>query len=231
MGQLRAVLGFLLILSVAGVGGGCGKSTYPSADTLTPGIFLEPPERAVLPPGVSPRPIYDQGLRLTKVSEGFRDRLYDDAARYCSIAYGHLVKRRPCDGSEPEEFLNGVTEPRGSELLVTDMARAQVTVMTAVAPELTDGQYAALCDFVYNVGSGNFRTSTLLKAVNGKQYDRVPFQLLRWVKAGGKEWPGLKTRREREIDLFFEGIGRPRAVPPAGEELSPVDIRKGEGGV
>jgi lysozyme len=230
MAQLGAILGFALILFAAGLIGGCGQRTYPSADTLTPGIFLEPPERAVLPPGVSLRPVYDKGLRLTKVSEGFRSELYNDAARYCSIAYGHLVKRQPCDGAEPEEFLNGITEPRGSELLVSDMERAQVTVMTAVEPELTDGQYAALCDFVYNVGSGNFRSSTLRKVVNARQYDRVPSQLGRWVKAGGKEWPGLKTRREREIELFFEGIGMPRAAPPAGEVLSPVDIREGEAG-
>jgi GH24 family phage-related lysozyme (muramidase) len=94
--------------------------------------------------------------------------------------------------------------------------------------ELTDGQYAALCDFVYNVGGGNFRRSTLLKVVNRNDFDEVPFQLRRWVKAGGQVLAGLERRREREIALFFENVEIPRALPPAGVDLTPVDIREGE---
>jgi GH24 family phage-related lysozyme (muramidase) len=210
---------------------GCGgpeEMTFPTEERMTAGIFLEPEERAVLPPGVELRPVFGPGLQLTKVSEGFRSRLYNDAARYCTIAYGHLVKHAPCDGTEPAEFLRGVSEPRGSELLVGDMGLAQVAVMTAVTRELTDGQYAALCDFVYNVGRGNFRRSTLLKVVNAERHDEVPFQFLRWVKAGGRELPGLKARREAEIEMYFDGAV-PRAAPPVGVDLSPVDIRAGEG--
>jgi hypothetical protein len=49
--------------------------------------------------------------------------------------------------------------------------------------------------------------------------------------AGGKELAGLKARREREIDLFFDGLPKPKAPPltRGGEDLSPIDIRKGEG--
>ncbi len=201
---------------------------FPTEDTLTAGIFLEPEGRAVLPQGMELRAVYDKGLGLTKTSEGFRSRLYNDAARYCTIAYGHLVKRASCNGTEPREFLRGVTEPRGEELLVSDMETAQIAVLTAVDVDLTDGQYAALCDFVYNVGGGNFKRSTLLKTVNARRHDQVPYQFRRWVKAGGRELPGLVSRREREIELYFEGIGVPRAAPAEGEDLSPIDIRTGE---
>lgn len=225
------IVGSVLALAAAGLLAGCGGSeetAFPSEDRMTAGIFLEPEERAVLPAGVELRPVFEPGLALTKVSEGFRSRLYNDAVRYCTIAYGHLVKHASCDGTEPREFLRGVSEPRGGELLVGDMERAQITVMTAVTRDLADGQYAALCDFVYNVGSGNFRRSTLLQVVNAGRHDEVPFQFLRWVKAGGRELPGLKARREAEIDLFFEGAV-PRAAPPADVDLSPIDIRAGEG--
>ncbi|WP_373500504.1 lysozyme [Desulfococcus sp.] len=204
-----------------------GSPVYLSVDKITAGIFLEE-ERAVLPPGVELRGIYEKGLKLTKDSEGFRNHLYNDAARYCTIAYGHLVKLAPCDGSEPSHFLDGVTEPEGADLLRDDMETAETVVLTAVDVELTDGQYAALCDFVYNVGGGNFRSSTLRKVVNRKAFGEVPFQLRRWVKAGGREFPGLKTRREREIELFFENMTIPRAVPPADMDLTPIDIREGE---
>ena len=231
MGKIR-IVGSLLALATVGLLVGCeraAQTAFPSEDRITAGIFLDPEERAVLPAGVEMRPVYEPGLRLTKVSEGFRSHLYNDAAGYCTIAYGHLVKRASCDGTEPVAFARGLSETRGTELLVGDMARAQVTVMTEVSVNLTDGQYAALCDFVYNVGSGNFRRSTLRNVVNGRQHDQVHLQFQRWVSAGGRELPGLKTRREREIELFFEGIGIPRAAPPPDMDLTPIDIRVGEG--
>jgi hypothetical protein len=38
-------------------------------------------------------------------------------------------------------------------------------------------------------------------------------------------WPGLQTRREGEIGLYFEGITRP---PASTEITSPIDIFLGE---
>ena len=201
---------------------------FLSTDKLTPGIFMEVEARAVLPPGVEVRKVYDKGIQLTKESEGFVDRLYNDAAQYCTIAYGHLIKKAPCDGTEPGHFLDGITEPEGVALLKDDMETAERLVMTSVDIELTDGQYAALSDFVFNVGGGNFRQSTLLRMVNSRRHDQVPFQLKRWVKAGGKELPGLKIRRDREIELYFEDLGMPRAAPAADQDLSLVDITTGE---
>lgn len=210
---------------------GCKDSEtarFPSVDKPTAGIFLEEEVRTALPEGVPLRKVYDKGLALTKESEGFRSHLYNDAADFCTIAYGHLVKHAPCNGSEPEAFLDGVSEPEGAKLLRTDMATAERVVTAAVKPALTDGQYAALCDFVYNVGGGNFRSSTLLAVINEDRFDHVPIQLRRWVKAGGRVLEGLKKRREREIELFFEDTGIPRAMPGAEMELAPVDIRQGE---
>jgi len=203
---------------------------YPTRDRLTPGIFLEPQERAVLPPGVELRKVYGPGIELTKESEGFVGQPYNDAARYCTIGYGHLIQLAPCDGSISDEFKTGIDVPQGTEILRTDMGKAECGVMTLVDVELADGQYAALCDFVFNVGIGNFRNSTLRKRVNAGDYDRVPFEFRRWVFAGGKKLPGLLTRREKEVVLYFEEIGIPRAAPPPDQDLTPIDIRTGESG-
>lgn len=217
------------VLLVCAVIGGCATtSKYPTIeDAYTPGIFLDLGAKATLPAGMSLRPVVAKGLTVTKESEGWRSRLYNDVARYCTIGYGHLIKRSPCDGSEREDWQDGITKPEGETLLVEDMADAQIAVMLAVTTKLTDTQYAALCDFVFNVGATNFRKSRLLIVVNAGQHDQVANQMLRWVLAGGREIRGLYNRRLREIDLYYDGVLTPKAAPPAGEDLSPIDIRTG----
>ncbi|MCC2869426.1 MAG: DUF4384 domain-containing protein [Candidatus Accumulibacter phosphatis] len=228
------LLGGMAYGGVCAASGACDAASAPAGiiafeDRLTPGILLESRDGVSLPKGIKPRPIYDKGVRLTKISEGFMPRLYNDATNYCSIAYGHLVKKAPCDGKEPPEFLRGLGESRGDSLLLQDLRQAQLAVMGLVTTALSDGQYAALCDFTYNVGVGNLQKSTLLKAVNAGEHERVPFQLRRWIKVNGQESAALKTRREREIQLYFESSSIPR-TPPSDDDLRVLDIRIGESG-
>jgi GH24 family phage-related lysozyme (muramidase) len=180
------------------------------------------------PSGLPLRVVYDKGMQLTREIEGFRGSVYNDAARNCSIGYGHKIKKSPCDGSEPPDFQRGITEPKAGALLTQDMEPARLSVMTVASVKLSDGQYAALCDFTYNVGAANFKGSTLLKLINQGDFDKVPAQFRRWVVAAGREVDGLRARREREIELFFDGMAIPRAAPSPDEDLSPIDIGKGE---
>lgn len=217
------------MLATISLSQGCSEqASYPSRDTMTAGIFLEP-EPEVFTRAVDVRRINDKGLELTKVSEGFVPHLYHDAAQYCTIAYGHLVKLARCDGTEPEEFRKGLTVAQGTSLLRKDMGKAERAVTALVKVDLTDNQYAALCDFVFNVGSGNFSRSTLREVINAGEFDRVAYQFSRWVKAGGRELEGLKIRRKKEIELFYEGIAMPRAMPLPGDDTSTIDVRVGEG--
>jgi len=202
-------------------------ASFPSIDHLSAGELLAPKSRDLLPAGLELRPVSSKGLNVTKESEGWVPKLYNDVANYCTIGYGHLIKKAPCNGTEPAEFRNGLTETRGATLLVGDMASAQYTVMKHVRASMTDGQFAALTDFVFNVGSANFSKSTLLKVVNESQDDQVGVQFRRWVLADGKTWPGLVQRREREISLYFDGRPVPRALP-SREEATPIDVRIGE---
>jgi lysozyme len=194
------------------------------ADALPPGILLEE-TRALIPEGLVLREIYPKGLKLVEDSEGFRNRLYNDAAGYCTIGYGHLIKKRRCNGTEDSNFLRGISRQRGEELLIGDLRWAKYAVQKAVRVNLTDGQYAALVDFVFNVGSGNFQNSGVLRMVNLGQHGRVCPQLRRWVKARGKIFQGLVTRRKLECVLYIEGL---RLLPEKEEVLEPIDIEKGE---
>jgi len=222
--QRRTVVAALTLAPMFPLLDGCVPSR---PDKPTNVIFLED-ERALLPQGEQLRPYHPKGLQLTKESEGWMDHLYNDAAGYCTVGYGHLCYKQRCDGRTPAEYVKGIAETTGTRLLQVDMQRAQVAVQLAIPRhmELLNGlQYAALCDFVFNVGGANFRTSTLLKVVLDRQFERVPAQLKRWVLAKGVKYDGLVTRREREIALFFEGQTFPKAVPRADEDLSDLDIQ------
>lgn len=194
-------------------------------DAFAPGVLLEEP--AAVDKQIALRTLSPAGLRLVKVSEGFVPQAYHDAAGYCTIAYGHLIRRSGCnEGGLPAAFRGRISEARGSELLLEDLQLAQRAVTSAVTVPLTDGQFAALTDFTFNVGAGNLRRSKLLRVLNAGQYDAVPAQLRRWVQAGGKVWRGLQTRREREVALF-QGLSF-KSLPPRAAPADAVDIRSGE---
>lgn len=63
-------------------------------------------------------------------------------------------------------------------------------------------KYAAILDFIYNLGAGSYQASTLRRVINAGEWDRVPAQLKRWVNAGGRRMRGLEIRRDAEIALW-----------------------------
>lgn len=176
-----------------------------------------------------PRTISDRGLRFIASFEGLSLRLYNDPAGHCTIGYGHLVHPGPCDGSEPAEFRRGITQARALALLRDDVATAEAAVNASVRVPLNQNQFDALVSFVFNVGTGAFKRSTLLRLLNAGDYDAVPAQLARWTRASGVELPGLVRRRAAEARLWSTPPPQPRPpddLPLAGGEDEMVVIVK-----
>jgi len=67
---------------------------------------------------------------------------------------------------------------------------------------LTQNQLDALTSFVFNLGEGNFASSTLLKKSNAQDWAGAREEFARWNHAAGKEMPGLTRRRAEEAALF-----------------------------
>ena len=83
--------------------------------------------------------------------------------------------------------------------------RASTVAAIALCPVLATqppGRQAAIGDFVYNLGRGRLKASTLRKRINAGQWDQVPAELRKWVMGGGRKLPGLMARREAEIALI-----------------------------
>ncbi|HLI61923.1 MAG TPA: lysozyme [Terriglobales bacterium] len=71
-----------------------------------------------------------------------------------------------------------------------------------VTVPLTQNQFDALVDFVFNVGAENFARSTLLRELNAGNTAGAAAQFLLWKWAGGVVSPGLLRRRQAEAALF-----------------------------
>ena len=147
-----------------------------------------------------------QGLELIKRSEGFRSRQYLDAAGYETIGFGHKI-------AQSESFPNKITEAQATDLLMSDIQRAEQAVGRLVKVPLTQGQFDALVDFCFNVGAGRLAASTLLKELNAGQYAHAGLQLLRWDCAAGEPSAGLQNRRTAELHLWTGSVPAGQASP------------------
>lgn len=147
------------------------------------------------------------GIDMIKRFEGFRAALYNDPVGHCTVGYGTLVHKGACNGDASEQpYLHGVTEERATQLLRDEVTGFQRFINDSVTVELNQNQYDALVSFVYNLGTGAFSRSTLLRVLNAGNYAAVPDEIRKWTKGrvNGQlvDLPGLVTRRNAEASLF-----------------------------
>ncbi len=135
------------------------------------------------------------GLELLKKAEGFRDRTYLDVAGFRTIGFGHRLL-------PSETFISGINLAQGESILVSDVQGAESSVERLVKVPLTQGQFDALVDFVFNLGASRLSGSNLLAYLNSGKYDAAAWQLLAWDHAGSHEIASLKARREAEFQLW-----------------------------
>lgn len=136
----------------------------------------------------------NNGINLIKRFEGLRLEAYRDSVGIPSIGYGHT------HGVKMGDVITGA---QADAFLREDLQVAELTINTNVKVRLTQGQFDALASFVFNLGSGNFVKSTLLKKLNTGDFSGAAGEFGKWVNAGGKKLPGLVKRRAAEREVFL----------------------------
>jgi len=148
------------------------------------------------------------GIDFIKSVEGVKNFVYADSAGLPTIGVGHLLTQDELTSGKIHidgkayKYHEGLPDDVIDRLLLRDLHIAELVVNSNVKVKLTQNQYNALVSFVFNVGVGAFRNSTLLKLLNNWDYDSVPNQMRRWVFSAGRQIQGLKNRREREVELW-----------------------------
>ena len=121
-----------------------------------------------------------------------------------TIGYGHLIKNG-------EDFRNGISEAKATELLRTDIAIAERAVRDNITVPLTQNQFDALTSLAYNIGAKNFADSTVVKYVNNPNFHSSVYPNLEsawkaWNRSQGEISNGLINRRQNEWDMYNRGI-------------------------
>ena len=148
------------------------------------------------------RPLLPLAPNLIMDFEGWEPSPYDDPSGYCTVGYGHLLKKDKCVTLDLSGYSKPLTKAQGESLMEGDTRTARIAVQTHVTRELLDYQFGALSSFAFNVGKENFAGSTLRSLVNDGYYDAAAKEFQRWIYSKGKVLPGLVTRRACEAMLF-----------------------------
>lgn len=138
--------------------------------------------------------ISDKGIRLICSFEGLELKAYLCPAGVWTIGIGHTKNVKKGDVITKEQaiqYFKDDVRPIEDYLNKLDICETQ-------------GQFDALVSFIFNLGVGNFKSSTLLKKIKNKASDEeICAQFRRWVYAGGKKLNGLVRRREAECSLWI----------------------------
>lgn len=134
------------------------------------------------------------GLNLTEQFEGCELTAYQDQVGVWTIGYGHT-------GPDVVSGLT-ITQPQAQDFLAQDVSSAAACVNNSVTLQVSQDEFDALVDFVFNLGVGAFKSSTLLIDLNSGNTTAAATQFDLWDHAGGAVVAGLLRRRQAETALF-----------------------------
>jgi lysozyme len=141
------------------------------------------------------------GYQLICEFEGLRLKPYLCSAKVPTIGYGNTYYP---NGKRVTLLDEPITKEYAFEIFKVIADKFAKRVSEMVKKPLTQNQFNALVSFAYNVGTGAFSTSTLLKKVNANPNDlTIRNEFARWIRANGKIVNGLVNRRKKESDVYF----------------------------
>ena len=140
------------------------------------------------------------GLDLIKEFESFKSKPYLCPSGIPTTGFGST--HYP-DGKKVTLQDKEITEEKAFEILEY-IANKDFgsNINKVVKVPLNQNQFDALVSFAYNIGNGNFNSSTLLRWLNQGNYKEASMQLLRWNRSKGIVLNGLTKRRKAEKALF-----------------------------
>ncbi|ALR06811.1 lysozyme [Xylella fastidiosa] len=149
--------------------------------------------------------IGEEGIALIKFFEGLRLQAYLCEGGALTIGYGETGKH-----VTPDMCL--ANEQEADAMLRARLAKEfEPAVRRYVRVPLKQQQFDALVSLSFNIGTGAFHRSTLLRKLNAGDVAGALEQFHVWKWAGGSIQSGLIIRRAAERALFEGGDWRAEA--------------------
>ena len=143
------------------------------------------------------------GVQIIKDSESLRLRAYLCPAKVWTIGWGTTIYP---DG-KPVKDGDTCTKEQAELWLMHDIKKVEISLSRLLKQPLNENQFSALVSFVYNLGAGRLKNSTLLRKVNADANDpAIVSEFAKWVFAKGQRLEGLAIRRNREAQLYFTKV-------------------------
>ena len=118
---------------------------------------------------------------------------YKCPAGIWTIGYGHT--KNVTSGMK-------ITQVEANNYIKADILPIE-TFLKGLNVNLKQGQYDALIDFMFNLGIGSFKNSTLCKLIKANSSDeKICAEFMKWVHGGNKVLPGLVKRRQWECEQW-----------------------------
>jgi lysozyme len=133
------------------------------------------------------------GLALTKEFEGCELKAYLDTGGVPTLGRGH---------TKGVKMGMTCTQKQADQWLLEDIQDAVKAANKLIRVPVTQNQFDACVDMIFNVGDYAFGNSTLCRMLNEKNYAGAAEQFLRWEYDNGKKVAGLTRRCEARKKLF-----------------------------
>lgn len=142
-----------------------------------------------------PQAINAAGLALIKGFEGCKLTAYQCPAGIWTCGYG---------ATGPDVGPDTVwTQEQADARLQSDLRKFEQGVGAALIQPATANQFSAMVCLAYNIGLGNFETSTVRRDHNAGNAAGAADAFLMWDEIHGQVCNGLLRRREAERALYL----------------------------
>lgn len=150
------------------------------------------------------------GRARLKQLEGFRATAYQPVPNdRWTIGYGFTKGVKPGDT---------ITLAEADARLIEELRPYEQAVRDGCTVLPNQNQFDAMVLLCFNIGTGGFARSTVLREHNAGNAQAAAQAFALWNKAGGKVYAGLVKRRAQESDLYLTPpttTPAPTTAPPA----------------
>jgi lysozyme len=138
--------------------------------------------------------VSQKGIKMIKDFEGCKLAAYKDSVGIPTIGVGHI---------KGVKMGMKITQAQADKFLAEDLASVE-KCLNNLGVISKQNQFDALASWIFNLGVGNFNSSTMKKYIVAKCSDiDITDQMVKWCNAGGRPLLGLKKRRVAEANMYL----------------------------